>query len=80
MITDGCKIYGNITLNHLCRIGYSTLTIWTSALPIKGVSGQFLLLSCFIAIPVLYANSVDPYQMPRSAASNLYLHCLSMSF
>ena len=34
---------------------------------------------CFIEIPVLYANSVGPDQMPRSAASDLGLHCLPMS-
>ena len=30
-------------------------------------------------IPVFNANSVDPDQMPRSAASDLGLHCLPMS-
>ena len=33
----------------------------------------------FIYIPVLNANSVDPDQTPRSAASDLGLHCLPMS-
>ena len=33
----------------------------------------------FIAIPVLNGNSVDPVQTPRSAASDLGLHCLRMS-
>ena len=31
---------------------------------------------CVIEIPVLDANSVDPDQTPRSAASDLGLHCL----
>ena len=31
-------------------------------------------------MPVNNANSVDPDQMPRSAACNLGLHCLPMSF
>ena len=31
-------------------------------------------------IPVLNANIVDPDQMPRSAASDLDLHCLLMSY
>ena len=33
----------------------------------------------FIAIPVLNANSVVPDQMPRYAASDLGLYCLLMS-
>ena len=34
------------------------------------MSGQFLLLLCFIEIPVTNANSVDPDQMLSSLASN----------
>ena len=30
-------------------------------------------------MPVINANSVDPDQTPRSAASDLGLHCLPMS-
>ena len=37
------------------------------------------LLPCFIEIPVFNANSVDPDQTPRSAASDLGLHCLPVS-
>ena len=33
------------------------------------MSGHFLYLQCFIAIPVLNANSVDPDQMPCSKTS-----------
>ena len=41
----------------------------------------FLLLPCFIEIPVLNTNSVDPNQTPRSAAaSDLGLHCLQRPF
>ena len=36
---------------------------------------SFLLLPCFITIPVLNVNSVEPH----SAASDLGLHCLPMS-
>ena len=43
------------------------------------VYGKFLLLSCFIEISKLNANSVDPDQTPRSAASDLGLHCLPVS-
>ena len=40
------------------------------------MSGSFLLLHvpCFIVILVLDANSADPDQTPRSAASDLGLH------
>ena len=37
------------------------------------------LLPCFIEIPVVNANSVDPDQTPQNAASDLGLHCLQMS-
>ena len=39
----------------------------------------FLLFSCFVEISELNANSVDPDQTPRSAASHLSLRCLPMS-
>ena len=42
------------------------------------MSGQCLLLLCFIEIPVLNANSVDPDQTAHSAASDLSPHCLPM--
>ena len=38
-----------------------------------------LLLSINIESPVLSAKSLDPDQTPRSAASDLGLHCLPMS-
>ena len=50
-----------------------------STFPISGVSGYFSLLSCFIEISELTANSVDSDRTPRSAASDLGLHCLPMS-
>ena len=40
---------------------------------------SFFLLPCFIGVSELNANSVDPDQTPRSAASDLGLHCLLMS-
>ena len=46
---------------------------------ISVVSGEVLLLLCFIVIPVRNANSVYPDQTPRFAASDLGLHCLPMS-
>ena len=45
-----------------------------------GVSGLFLELLLITEIPVLNANSVDPDQTPRFAASDLELHCLQMSY
>ena len=45
---------------------------------IRGVWLVFI-ISCFVEISELNANSVDPDQTPRSAASDLGLHCLPMS-
>ena len=53
--------------------------VWTDPFLTEGVSGQFLSLPCFIEIPDFNANSADPDQTPRSAASDLGLHCLPMS-
>ena len=39
----------------------------------------FFILPCFIANPEFHANSVDPDQKPRYAASDLGLHCLPIS-
>ena len=59
----------------------ATSTFWTGPFPIDRMSGCFLLcvLLCLIEIPVFSANTVDPDQTPRSAASDLGLHCLPMS-
>ena len=46
---------------------------------LRGVSGQFLLLPYSIEMPVINANSIDPDQTPRTAASGLGLHCLPAS-
>ena len=43
------------------------------------MSGQFLLLSSFIEIPVFNANRADPDQMLHSDASDLGLNCLRKS-
>ena len=45
----------------------------------EGVAGWFVLLPCFINIPILNENSADPDRTPRSAASVLGLHGLPMS-
>ena len=39
----------------------------------------FLSFLCFVESSVFNANSVDPDQMPRYAASDLGLNCLPMS-
>ena len=44
----------------------------------RSVRLVFMLLT-FIKIPVSIANSVEPDQTPRSASSDLELHCLPMS-
>ena len=48
---------------------------------IRGVWLLLLLLlySCFVGFSELNANSVDSYQTPHSAASDLGLHCVPMS-
>ena len=43
------------------------------------VSDLFSLLPCFIEMPIINVNNVDPDQTPRSAASDLGLNCLPMS-
>ena len=40
----------------------STTLLWIGHFPVEGFSFFFLLTPCFIEIPVLYANSVDPDQ------------------
>ena len=57
----------------------STLTLRNGLFPILGVSSLFPRLLLIIETSVLNANSVDPDQMPHSAASDLGLHCLPMS-
>ena len=58
----------------------STENLWTGPPPTERMSGYFfLLLPRFIEIIVINANYADPDQTPRSAASDLGLHCLPMS-
>ena len=69
----------NLTrLTHLCRVD-SPINILDCPFPAEGVSGKALLLPYFIQIPVLNANSIDPDQTPRSAASDLDLHCFQIT-
>ena len=63
-------------LTHLCRVEFSTFTLNIAGpFPIQGVSGYILLIPCFIECPLFNANREDPDQTPRSAASDLGLHC-----
>ena len=66
-------------LTIFCRLDSYAFTLRAGPFAIKRVSGQFLQLPCFIDNHVFNANSVDPDQTPRSAASDLDLHCLQMS-
>ena len=65
-------------LNHLGRLDISSLTFWSGPFKIKRVSGYFLLLLCFIEIPVFNANCADSDETPRSG-SDLDIHCLTLS-
>ena len=54
---------------------FITLPFWTHPFPIEaGVWLVFIFTIYCIEIPVFNANSVDPDQTPRSAASDLGLH------
>ena len=45
----------------------------------RGAVWLVFIIIMFIEIPVLKTNGTDPDQTPRSAASDMGLHCLSMS-
>ena len=45
--------------------GLFYLSFWTGNIPIEDVSGYFLLLPCFIEIPVFNANSIYLDQICR---------------
>ena len=62
--------------NPFMQGGLSYLSFLDSSIAnIRGVWIVFFIIPCFIEIPVRNTNSVDPDQMPRSAASDLGLHC-----
>ena len=77
-------------LTHINLADFYILINWTSPFPILGVSVFFFRCCCFflcVCFSVLFhfwqkfvlANSGDSDQKPRSAASDLGLHCLSKS-
>ena len=45
-------IITHMQLTHLCKVDSSTLTFWNDSFPTEGVCGFFLVLPCFIEIPV----------------------------
>ena len=49
----------------------STLTLWTGPFPIESRSSYFILLPCFIEIPVFNAYSVDSEETPLYAVPEL---------
>ena len=63
-------------LRHLYQVEFCSFIV---RYPTAGASvycGHISSLLCFIVIPVLNANSIDPDLMPHSATSDLGLHCL----
>ena len=66
-------------LTHLCRMDSFTSSLWTDPFPKDEVSVYFLILPGFVETHAYNANSVDPDQTLRSAASDLGLQCLPMS-
>ena len=66
-------------INRFMPSGLFYLSSLDRSISNSRVSRQFLLLPCFLEIHVFNANSVGPDQTPRSAASDLDLHCLLMS-
>ena len=65
-------------LTHLCRVNSSTKHFGHFLFNIRSV-WLLLLLPCSIEIYAFIAISEDPDQTPRSAASDLGLHCLPVS-
>ena len=58
---------------------FPTFINWTNPIQILGLLGsKFQFHSNFKKV-ILQANSAEPDQTPRSAASDMVLHCLSMS-
>ena len=63
------------SFTHLSQVDSSISRVWTGPFLIY----WFLVVPCCVEIPVFNANIVGPDQTPRSAASDLGLHCLLMS-
>ena len=65
-------------LNPYMLSGLAYLNFGPVHFQFKGVKSVFI-VTMFYRNLVFNANSVDPDQMPHSAASDLGLHCLSVS-
>ena len=66
----------------MCRVDSTISVVWKAPLPIEGVLDFFLSSPCFFSfkkVPAFNTNKVDSDQTPRSAASDLGLHCLALS-
>ena len=63
-VSDCCTY----AFNPFMLSGFFYLNSLDQSISSLRVSRQFLLLPCFIKMPVINANSVDANQMPRSAA------------
>ena len=63
-----------------CILNILSHTIyWKSPISILGTSGYEIYIFLEKKIAKLFANSGDPDQTPRSAASHLSLHCLTFT-
>ena len=60
-----------------CKLNRLSNTIfWKSPISILGTAGYEMYIFLQKKMTKLFANSGDPDQMPRCAASDLDLHCL----
>ena len=81
LICFGSNVFEMIVvLTHLFRVDSSTVTRGQVHFLYKGYLVSFYLLSCLVEISERNANSVDPGQTPRSAASDLGLYCCQCLF
>ena len=74
---DTCATFNPFMPSGLSYLNFLDMSISSR----RGCLGSFYycLLPCFIENPLINANSVDPDQTPRSAASDLGLRCLPKS-
>ena len=70
-------IHSPILLTHCWQNELSHTIYWNILISIIGMSGHVIWI--FLEKTELFANSGDPDQTPRSAASDLGLHCLQIN-
>ena len=75
------QVYKDVksNLTHISLADPSILINWTSPFPGLGVSGILFLFYSILNRYFCLANSENPEQTPRSAASDLGLHCVPRS-